>query len=69
MRPSRRANLQHHGTICRLVNFLDPAFGQGRSKFTRHLRNFCRSQCHDSTPILLGIFTHGTNVVARICAV
>jgi len=49
--PSRRANLQYQCTICRLVNFLNPTSGQGRSKFARHLRNFCRGQCHDSPPI------------------
>jgi hypothetical protein len=30
---------------------LYPASSQGRSNFTRHLRNFCRSQCQDSPPI------------------
>ena len=51
VRLSWSANLQQNGAGRRLVNFLNPASGQGRSNFTRHLRNFCRSQCHDSSPI------------------
>ena len=51
MRPSWCANLQHHGAICRLIHFLNPASSQNRGTFIQHLRNFCRAQCHNSSPI------------------
>jgi len=51
VRPSWGADFQQNGAGRRLMDFLNPASCQGWSKFTRHLRNFCRGQCHDLPPI------------------
>ena len=67
MRLSRRANLQHHGVVRRLVNFLDPASGQGWSQFTHYLRNFYRVQCHNLLSIgHKGIFPFRLSLVTQI---
>jgi hypothetical protein len=40
VRPSRRADFQQNGAGRRLMDLLNPAFGQGRGQFTHHLSDF-----------------------------